>query len=137
MLVKCIINTVGAALARGMQSYAIEEHFHYDNDFEFLSLGKIHSVYGILTTEKGIWIFVLQNEDDDYPKQYPISFFEILDSIISPDWVIGNGQEFSSASRKVFSLLTYREWATNNYYYENLVNGENQAVHDFKKKSND
>ena len=134
MLVKCIINTVGTALTRGMQSYAIEESFHFDNDFEFLALGKIYSVYGILTTERGIWIFVLQDEDDEYPKQYPISFFEILDSSISPDWVIGNGQEFSSASRKVFSLLTFGEWATNNFYYENLVNGESLIVDNFRKK---
>lgn len=134
MLVKCVINTIKDALAKGLKSYGLEEHFHYDINHELLTLGKMYLVHGVLTTNKGIWIFILDN--DDYPNQYPISFFEIVDSSIPSHWIIGEGHEFNSVSRNVFTLLTYREWASSRNFYEDLVNGESQAVYDFKRISN-
>jgi hypothetical protein len=136
MLVKCVVNTMEEALVWGLQSYGIEERFHYDNNYEFLTLGQVHLVHGVLITSKGIWIFILTDKNDEYPTQYPISFFEVIDSSIPIDWAIGEGSEFNSPLRKVFAFLTYSEWASNRNFYEALVNGESQAVYNFRQMSN-
>lgn len=132
MTVKCVVNTIEEALVRGLQSYAIEEHFHYEKSFPLLGKGNEYYVYGILLTSNGIWVFILEDKDDDYPKQYPMSLFEITDSYIPKDWVTGKGEEFFSASRKVFALLTHNIWAGNRMFYENLVDGRKQALAEFK-----
>ena len=78
----------------------------------------------------------MENEKDEYPKQYPISFFDIVDATISADWVAGKGEAFPSVSRKVFALLAPKEWVNNERFYEALVDGEPEAVAAFKKMYN-
>ena len=133
MVVKCVVNTIEGALLRGLQSYQIGDHFHYDSTYQLLDLGQVYPVCGLLLTAQGIWVFILEDEEDEYPLQYPISFFDIVDSTISGDWVTGKGEAFSSVSRKVFALLAPKEWAQNERFYEALVDGEPQAVAAFKK----
>ena len=133
MVVTCVVNTIEGARLRGLQSYQIENHFHYDPTYPLLELGQAYSVCGLLVTGQGIWVFILEDEEDGYPLQYPISFFDIVDATIPSDWVMGKGEAFSSVSRKVFALLAPKEWATNERFYEALVDGEPQAVAAFKK----
>ncbi len=133
MVVKCVVNTIKGALLHGLQSYQIEDHFHYDPTYQLLELGQAYPVCGLLLTAQGIWVFILEDEEDEYPHQYPISFFDIVDATISSDWVTGKGEAFSSVSRKVFALLAPKEWANNEQFYEALVDGEPQAVAAFKK----
>lgn len=133
MVVKCVVNTIEEAFARGLQSYKIEDYFHYDPTYQLLDLGQAYSVCGLLLTIQGIWVFILEDEEDEYPHQYPISFFDIVDSTISSDWVTGKGEAFSSGSRKVFALLAPKAWANNERFYEELVDGKPEAVAAFRK----
>lgn len=133
MVVKCVVNTIEGALSRGLQSYQIEDHFHYDHIFPFLDLGQHYAVCGLLLTTQGIWVVILADEEDEYPLQYPISFFDIVDSTIASDWMTGKGEAFSSVSRKVFALLAPKKWSSNERFYEALVDGESHAVAAFKK----
>lgn len=133
MVVKCVVNTLEGAFTRGLHSYQLEDHFHYDPTYPLLELGQTYTVYALLLTAQGIWVFILEDEEDGYPLQYPISFFDIVDATISSDWVTGKGEAFSFISRKVFALLAPKEWANNERFYEALVDGEPQAVAVFKK----
>jgi hypothetical protein len=133
MVVTCVVNTIEGALLRGLQSYQIEDQFHYDPTYPLLNLGQAYTVCGLLLTTQGIWVFILEDEEDGYPLQYPISFFDIVDATIPSDWVTGKGEAFSSVSRKVFALLAPKEWANNERFYEALVDGEPQAVAAFQK----
>ena len=133
MVLKCVVNTIEGALLHGLQSYRIEDHFHYAPTFPLLNLGQEYAVCGLLLTARGIWVFILEDEQDAYPLQYPLSFFDIVDATISSDWVTGKGEGFSSVSRKVFALLAPKEWANNERFYEELVDGEPQVVAAFKK----
>ena len=133
MVIKCVVNTIEGALLHGLQSYKIEDYFHCAPTFPFLNLGQDYAVCGLLLTAQGIWVFLLKDEGDEYPLQYPISFFDIVDATIASDWMTGKGEVFSSVSRKVFALLAPKEWANNEWFYEALVDGEPQAVAAFKK----
>ena len=132
MRVKCIINTIRDIRKHGYGSFGIENYFHFDDNYELLNLDEEFEVFALMMTSNGIWIFVLE-EDDDFPKQFPLFLFKTIDPSIPQDWTVGRGRVFESSQRKVFSLLTHRDWACDESFYERLVEGDGDAKQKLKK----
>lgn len=101
-----------------------------------MNIGKVFDVYGILLATSGIWVFILEDSNDDYPKHYPLSFFDIVNADIPENWISGNADNFKFRTRKVFSFLTQPVWANDSSFYERLVIGEGNTIELFKRSFN-
>jgi hypothetical protein len=133
MKVKCKIDSLQKAKDKKVLNDDIEYVFSNDFNHKVLKLGKFFEVHAILLTSKGIWLFILEDDDDDFPKHYPLCFFDIVDANIPANWVVGSGHHFEYQTRKVFALLSHPIWAEDKIFFENLVNGDKNTIKDFKK----
>jgi len=66
-----------------------------------------------------------------FPKWYPFSFFEVVDSRLSKYWEIGQF-DFSEKYGKV-AIISFPEWARDATFYERLVDGDPEALKVFEK----
>lgn len=93
-----------------------------------LDINKEYLIFGVLVRDGFLWLYVRDDESDEYPLPYPIEVFSITDSRLSKYWV------FSSPSRKgEYPLLVFKEWADDPDFYEKLVNGDDTSVRCFSK----
>jgi len=95
-----------------------------------LQLGKEYTVYGIEFRDNCPWFYICQEDDDEYPKPFPADIFGITDDRLSPYWKLlfinqDNGKHKSS--------FNFQEWADDISFYENLIDGDEQAVATFSK----
>jgi hypothetical protein len=132
MKVKCCINTLQKAKENNILNDDILYCFKRDFNEPLLRLNDEYKVYGILLTSKGIWVFILEDFDDEFPKHYPLSFFEIIDSNIPENWILGKGHNFEYGSRKVFGLLSHPVWVEDESFYEDLTNSNPIAIKKFQ-----
>lgn len=136
MKIKCKINTLQKAEYHNLINDDIRYIFNYDPDYSILNAGQVFDVYGILLATSGIWVFILEDSNDDYPKHYPLSFFDIINADIPENWISGNVNNFNFRTRKVISFLTHPVWANDNSFYEGLVNGDQNTIELFKRSFN-
>jgi hypothetical protein len=122
MRVRCTTNdldsvrdaTVAARLRRSIKI----EHPLYD-----LAIGAEYAVQALTQrSDGGIWLYLHTVAQCDFPYPYPVEFFQFIDSSPPSCW---NGRLEHSA---VFKTLSFVEWATNDRFYEKLVDGDKDAV---------
>lgn len=85
-----------------------------------LSVGKSYVVYAIGLLREQTWFYI---DDDDhlyYPKGYPAPLFEVIDSRVSKYWHF----RYTPAHLDHTAILAFDEWATDNYFYDRLTDGE-------------
>lgn len=73
----------------------------------------------------GLWYYVLDDDDLDWPVWYPAELFEIVDGAIPSDWRVGTRATEQSGLRLI---LSFPEWVNQPSYYEKLVDGQPSAV---------
>lgn len=95
-----------------------------------LQIGKEYVVYGIEFRDNCPWFYVCIEAYDEYPKPYPADFFEIIDERLSSHWELSFKEQ---ENKKNKSQLIFCEWAHNANFYENLVDGDDEAVATFAK----
>ena len=95
-----------------------------------LQLGMEYTVYGIEFRDNCPWFYICTEKDDEYPKPYAADVFDIIDERLSSHWKLSfRTQE----NNKYKSSLIFQEWATNISFYENLIDGDEQAITTFAK----
>lgn len=102
-----------------------------------LTYGENYTVYGIEFTEKG-FINLLIKDDTGviYPKFYPLEFFEIIDSRISK-YFTSKAENLSLIKNVKYPfLVSFREAVYNDYFFDDLLNSNKQAVEIFNKYKN-
>jgi hypothetical protein len=96
-----------------------------------LSVGALYVVYAVEITRGWVRYFVADDAFSStlYPFGYSASFFEVVDSRVSRCWSIGCRGLDSAGSEVVFS---FKEWATEETFYERLVDRADQEQGTFR-----
>ena len=91
-----------------------------DSSLEELILGKVYVVYA-LSELKGEIFYCICDELYSQPMWYPFELFKILDPRISRFWIFGLEKYFKDAP-----FFGIPEWVKDDYFYTNLVEGEDK-----------
>jgi hypothetical protein len=95
-----------------------------------LQLGKEYTVYGIEFRDNCPWYYICQEDSDEYPKPFAADFFDITDNRLSSYWKLSFKNQDNGKHKSCF---VFQEWASDISFYENLIDGEEQAVFSFAK----
>lgn len=90
-----------------------------------LSKDKQYTVYGITFRDGFPWYYICHHEHDDSPTPYPAELFEIRDGRLPKCWTF---RPASFSEPHISSLLAFPEWASNDRFLEDLVDGAPYAV---------
>ncbi|EFB42473.1 hypothetical protein pah_c006o003 [Parachlamydia acanthamoebae str. Hall's coccus] len=84
----------------------------------------------MVIVEGYIWYYICNRNNCEYPIWKPSSLFEVLDGRMSKCWVFSclkyNAEDYDT-------LWAYPEWVNDPYYYDQLTNGEEEYVKNFRK----
>jgi hypothetical protein len=92
-------------------------------------VGQTYAVIGLTGFNGGIWYYVADDHELDYPVWYPSPLFEVVDGHLSPIWKAG--EHGHGANRTVY--LAFPEWADDWYFYDRLTDGDEQARRVYRK----
>jgi hypothetical protein len=123
MIVKCLGNSVGYLIEKGMDSKSLanfRENVHLDE--VGLVIGRHYVVFGVAFREGVPWYLICEDQDDEYPKPHFFRFFELIDDRMPPGWSFRLGS--TNVGEAAF-LPTY--WARDRSYLEKLVDGFPEA----------
>ncbi|MDQ0992555.1 hypothetical protein QFZ74_003783 [Streptomyces sp. V3I7] len=101
-----------------------------------LAIGKEYVVYAITVVKDAFWYYLLDEHDLPYPVWYPSPLFQVSDGSIPAHWVVNYVSNEASSDRTGASLITFKEWANDPFFYERLVEGEAGAVAAFQNERN-
>jgi len=90
-----------------------------------LSVGKDYLVQAV-TVHLGLaWYYVHDDDDLEWPIWYPATLFTLRDGEIPVGWVMGY---VHLGAENQYPVLSFPGWANDRFFYERLVDGEDQAV---------
>ena len=98
-----------------------------------LDVGREYNVYGVIFRDNYPWFYLCTEDYDEYPKPFAAEFFDVVDDKLSPHWKLSS---FSKNKNKASTSLVFDEWAKDDSFYENLVDGDPEAVDIFSKYRN-
>jgi hypothetical protein len=101
-----------------------------------LVIGKEYVVYAITVVKDAFWYYLLDEHDLPYPVWYPSPLFQVSDGSIPAHWVVNYVSNDASPDRTGTSLITFKEWANDPFFYERLVEGEAGAAAAFRNERN-
>jgi hypothetical protein len=94
-----------------------------------LTIGKDYVVFGVTGWHGGIWYYVADDYQLDWPIWYPAVLFKVVDGRIPSDWRFA--QQGEGANSAVY--LTFPEWADDWYFYDRLTDGNRKEVHIYRE----
>ena len=120
MLVKCRTNELTQ-----LENSEIRRHVqaHANVDQIELAVGECYQVFGIMFRSGIPWYLLCAEAEDTYPKPFCSAFFDIIDGLISPGWVLS----LSNSNIGSVSIIP-SQWANDERFLEKLVDGEQDAI---------
>lgn len=134
MKVKCVANT-GAALSEKQ----ILKGNTRESAYEWLKVGKIYNVYGILLIQDTLNYLVV----GEYPNAIyfePVELFKLIDNKIPPDWYFKPSIELVPAEKLIdpFSATWgYKELAIDIRHSDRLLEREPEDIKIFLKRKHE
>lgn len=127
MKIECISNS-----ATELSDELIRPELGLGRDQVFsLEVGKQYVVYGITCNLGHLWYYICDEDYTYYPVWNPSPLFRIVDNRLSSFWRIGI---YSVGSTKLaMPIIAFEEWVNNPVFYDQLTDGEEEAVVVFKK----
>lgn len=109
-----------------------------EEGYENLIVGQVYPVYGVLFwgEQNTTNYYICEDENSEYPIPLPADFFEIINGSIPTEWKLGF-HRYSDGDQ--ITNLVIEEWATDDMFYENLVNGkikEKDIFNNYKTNKN-
>src|SRR6266496_282295 len=90
-----------------------------------LSVGTRYIVYAITLRRGGVWYYLLDDRQLEYPVWYPAPLLRVVDSRLSRYWVFGFHQ---AGMRDGDAVFAFPEWADDPFgFYDALSDGELKA----------
>lgn len=125
MLVECIYNNI----EKTTDSRWLKENTrnYYKGMENRIFIGKKYVVYGIQFSEFP-FIFIYEDEDDRFPIAFPLACFTILDSRLSRYFTLGKIKEYQTQNPKYVPFISFKEWAENLSFWEELVEGDHEQL---------
>jgi hypothetical protein len=114
MIVQCCFNKLSEIEDMSVLNH-VRKNVHLSE--VALEIGRKYVAYGIIFREGIPWFYVCEEETDTYPIPHFAGFFKIVDSSLSSYWKLHWSPEINQPS------LLPKEWSDDDFFYENLVNG--------------
>src|SRR5262245_61750375 len=124
MRVVCIKNTV-AAITESEASERVRRSIHLDGPIADLAVGREFPVQAIEERDGGLWLYLHTVSVNDYPHPYPAEMFEVRDDALPTGWSIRLQVQEGNV---VCKRITFAAWATDDNFYERLVEGDVETV---------
>lgn len=96
---------------------------------EDITIAKTYIVYATAALNGYPGYFICDNYRE-YPIWHPSDFFSIVDSRLSRYWIVSIKKDDKTTTRL---FLSFPEWANEQYYYNNLIEGEAREMDLFRK----
>jgi hypothetical protein len=125
MLVQCITNNFRELPDLSVRN-RLAESIHIEGGDEDLVVGKNYEVFALEQwSDGGIRVV----EDSDYPYPFPLEMFSVVDPAFPVDWSVA----FEKRSLGlVVKRISYSEWCSDDRYYEKLVDGDEDAIANYR-----
>lgn len=108
----------------GLKLEFLEKYYKYDLNYELdIKIGKTYNVYGIIFWEN-VPFYYIYKEDMNYPTPVCGLFFDLKNSNFSKYWVLRTLTDLKGFE----IIITFKEWADDKMFYENLLNEELDEV---------
>lgn len=130
--IKNIIEYKNSGLSFNEEKYynrwsILPENFH-------LTYNKDYTVYGIeYLDEQEINFMIKDDTGVIYPKFFPSSFFEIIDSRLSRYFIGTSEKQYPIKDIKYPAFISYKEIVLNGFFYDDFIECKNEANQIFEK----
>jgi hypothetical protein len=107
----------------------LRKSIHLDDLREYFEVGQSFNVQAIEEIQGGIWVYIHTSLDMTYPNPFPIELFSIEEAKIPEGWCVRFA--FDNGGSRI-KRISFEEWANNDSFYENLVDGDPDTVCTYK-----
>ena len=129
MLVKCEINELQRVSNTNTRK-RLGESIHLESLREYIEVGEIYEVQAIEYMRDGVWLYLHTDPESVYPVAQPAELFSIADPTIPESWQLSWSADEGDVKLK---RLSFREWVEDDYFYQDLVNGGQEAVEVYER----
>jgi len=124
MRVTCIKNSLASIIEDAVRM-RLQESIHIEGPNADLGIGQKYVVQAVeARRDGGWWLYLHTVPASGWPYPYPAEFFQIDDNAIPTNWSLRS--EFVDGQFTV-KRLTFPDWANNDTFYEQLVDGDSIA----------
>lgn len=109
---------------------AIGRFLRADDGYANLVKGLVYVAVGAVIRDNFPWFYVFEEPEGEYPKPYPVDYFEIDVWRVPEDWIVRS--HILSNGNSSTEIVPYA-WASFPRFYERLVDGDEMATHVIKK----
>jgi hypothetical protein len=128
MRVTCLANT-----GRALPAVCLDSHRGLSIEKNFpLTVGLTYVVYAITMYRGFAWYYVLDDHQLPYRVWEPAPLFEVESGDIPQGWIVG--YERPQNDELGFPVVSFPEWVMDGYFYERLVDGDEDAVAVFEHR---
>lgn len=124
MRVICIRNNVTTITDSEVRE-RIHRSIHLDGPIADLVVGREYKVQAIEERDSGLWLYLHTVAVNDYPFPYPAEMFEFSDNTLPTGWSIRWQVQRGNVGWK---RITFVAWATDDHFYERLIDGDTESV---------
>lgn len=132
MILKCLYNKYSQAkLSKNLEEFLDSLGQSILSDKLTLSVGEYYTCYAVvfgLSSET--WYFIMDESGVVYPKMYPAHIFSCENTMLSRYWQIG---QFTDNLGSTYPMLAFLEWATNDLFHGELLEGNEFCLSIFEK----
>lgn len=138
MLVRCVSNKLESVDPRSAFGRELQQSVKTDGCSLDVTVGTFYTVYAIAIRNSYPWYFIA---DDlyarlGYPLSYAAAFFVETDVRVSSCWTIGFRGPKSKIKGMSEVLFTFKEWASDEVFFERLIDRNEDDVVLFQKYKN-
>lgn len=130
MKVTCMLNNLSGSVLTPETVARLKRYISLPDGELGLVIGKEYTVYGVEFRDNCPWFYICIDEQDVYPVPLAADFFRITDKRLSAHWQLGSKE---ASNGKNQAQLVFFEWATDRFFYENLIDGDDGAMAVFNK----
>ncbi len=124
MIVRCLCNDL-SALASQQQARRLRESSHLDHPLYELKVGALYAVQAMEQWHDGWRLYLHTDEQDRFPRPYPLELFEIVDDTLSAGWRINLAPGAGEEPRLV---CAFPEWSRDPGFYKRLIDDDEACV---------
>lgn len=129
MIVKCTLKELNYEMSKNVSDYfkswnilPLSLPIHFNQEY---------IVYALEFTVKGFQrVYILS--DSDYPKSYPIDFFEIIDFRLSKFWKCLESYQIITNKKSYPHIYSFQEWSLNEYFHGEMFENKGNSKKIFK-----
>ena len=130
MIVKCIANNI-SFLSREDIRERVREWVNSEGEYNDIEIGIEYVVQAIGYFRGGVFYYLHSVEVSEFPYPYVAEFFEVVDSSLPANWEVSFRVE---DGKKRFKRLTFSEWANDDFFYEKLIDDDDQSIALYQNK---